>query len=314
MASSYSIAGKRIWVAGHRGMLGSAVARRLASEDCEILTAGREVLDLERQEQVERWVAVHRPHAVIVAAARVGGILANDAYPGEFLYKNLMIAANVIEAARQAGVEKLLYVASSAVYPKLAPQPITEDALLTGPFDPSHEGYATAKIAGIKLARTYRRQYGVDFISALPTNLYGPGDNFDPTTSHVIPGLIRKAHEAKLAGVETLTIWGTGTPRREFLHVDDCADALVFLLKNYSGDDHVNVGSGEDVSILELARTVCEVVGFEGEIVCDTSKPDGAVRRLMSAKTLRGMGWIPRVALPEGLAGTYGAFRDAALA
>jgi GDP-L-fucose synthase len=291
-------------------MLGSAVVRRLASEDCEILTAGREIVDLERQDQVERWVADNRPDAVVLAAARVGGILANQSYPGEFLYKNLMIAANVVEAARRGGVEKLLYVASSAVYPQFAPQPIGEDALLAGPCDPSHEGYATAKIAGLKLVTTYRRQYGVDFIAALPTNLYGPGDNFDPVNSHVVPGLIRKAHEAKETGAPSLTIWGSGAPRRELLHVDDCADALVFLLETYSGDRHVNVGSGEDVTILELAQTICRVVGFDGRIVCDTSKPDGAARRLMSADTLRSMGWKPKIGLTEGMAATYRWFLD----
>lgn len=216
-----------------------------------------------------------------------------------------MIAANVIDAARRSGVEKLLYVASSAVYPQFASQPITEHALLTGPFDPSHEGYATAKIAGLKLVGTYRRQYGADFIAALPTNLYGPGDSFDLTSSHVVPGLIRKAHEAKQGGAATLAIWGSGTPQRDLLYVDDCADALVFLLKAYSGDEHVNVGSGEDVTILKLARTVCEVVGFKGEIVCDTSKPDGAARRLMSAEALRSMGWRPKTGLQDGMAATY---------
>jgi GDP-L-fucose synthase len=304
----YDLNGKRIWVAGHRGMVGAAVVRRLASEGCEVLTAGRDALDLERQDQVERWLAEQRPDAVVMAAAKVGGILANDSYPADFLYRNLIIEANVTEAARRSGVEKLLFLGSSCIYPKFAPQPITEDALLTGPLEPTNEWYAVAKIAGIKLAQAYRRQYGCDFISAMPTNLYGPEDNFDLASSHVLPALIRKAHEARLAGARTLTIWGTGAPRREFLHVDDCADALVFLLKTYSGDEHVNVGSGEDLTILELAQAVCQVVGFEGEIVCDTSKPDGTPRKLMSAAKLRGMGWAPKVGLVGGLRSTYGWF------
>ena len=310
LSNTYELRGKRVWVAGHRGMVGAAVVRRLASEDCQVLTAGRDVLDLERQDQVERWLAEQKPDVVVMAAAKVGGILANDKYPADFLYRNLIIETNVTEAARQADVEKLLFLGSSCIYPKFAPQPIAEDALLTGPLEPTNEWYAIAKIAGVKLAQAYRRQYGLDFISAMPTNLYGPGDNFDLASSHVLPALIRKTHEAKLSRAATLTIWGTGAPRREFLHVDDCADALVFLLKTYSGAEHVNVGSGEDLTILELARTVCEVVGFTGEIVCDTSKPDGTPRKLMSADKLRGMGWAPRIGLREGLERTYEWFAD----
>jgi GDP-L-fucose synthase len=307
---AYELEGKRVWVAGHRGMVGAAIVRRLAAEQCEVLAAGRDVLDLERQDQVERWVGEQRPDAIVMAAAKVGGIFANDTYPADFLYKNLIIESNVIEAARQAGVEKLLFLGSSCIYPKHAPQPITEDALLTGPLEPTNEWYAVAKIAGIKLAQAYRRQYGLDFISAMPTNLYGPEDNFDLTSSHVLPALVRKAHEAKVSGAETLTIWGSGAPMREFLHVDDCADALVFLLKAYSGEEHVNVGSGEDLTILELAQTICQVVGFKGEIVCDTSKPDGTPRKLMSAAKLRAMGWAPRIGLREGIERTYAWFLE----
>jgi len=309
MAAPYLLAGKRVWVAGHRGMVGSALVRRLQGEGCEVLTAGRAEVDLERQEQVERWMAAHRPDALIMAAAKVGGILANDTYPADFIYKNLIIEANVIEAAHKASVEKMLFLGSSCIYPKFAPQPITEDALLTGPLEPTNEWYAVAKIAGIKLAQAYRRQYGVDYISAMPTNLYGPEDNFDLASSHVLPALIRKAHEAKRSGAKELVIWGTGAPRREFLHVDDCADALVFLLKGYSGDQHVNVGSGEDLTILELAQAVCAVVGFGGEIVCDTSKPDGTLRKLMSAEKLRSMGWAPKIGLEDGLRRTYAWFK-----
>jgi GDP-L-fucose synthase len=301
----YPLKGKRVWVAGHRGMVGGALVRRLASEDCEVLTAGREALDLERQADVEAWVADRRPDAVIMAAARVGGILANSSYPADFIYNNTIIQANVIEAARRSGVGKLLFLGSSCIYPKLAPQPITEDALLTGPLEPTNEWYAIAKIVGIKFAQAYRRQYGLDYISAMPTNLYGPGDNFDLLSSHVLPALIRKAHEAKQARAPFIEIWGTGQPRREFLHVDDCADALVFLMKTYSGEGHVNVGSGEDLTILELTRTVCRVVGYEGEVRCDASKPDGTPRKLMSADKLRGMGWAPRIGLEDGVASTY---------
>jgi GDP-L-fucose synthase len=305
MPEIYSLAGKRVWVAGHRGMVGSAIVRRLASEDCEVITASRDTLDLKRQDQVQRWMAETRPDAIFMAAAKVGGILANDSYPADFLYENLMIEANVTDAAFRSGVEKLLFLGSSCIYPKLAPQPIHEDALLTGPLEPTNEWYAVAKIAGIKLAQAYRRQHGCDFISAMPTNLYGPGDNFDLQTSHVLPALIRKAHEAKLRGDRELTIWGSGAPRREFLHVDDCADACVFLMKGYSAEAHVNVGFGEDLTILELAKTVADVVGFKGEIICDTSKPDGTPRKLMDSSRLRSMGWAPRTALREGISAVY---------
>ena len=304
----YALAGKRVWVAGHRGMVGGALVRRLAAEGCRIVTAGRDTVDLTRQDEVERWMARTRPQAVFLAAARVGGIVANDTWPADFLYDNLMIEANVIEASRRTGVEKLLFLGSSCIYPRLAPQPITEDALLSGPLEPTNEWYAIAKIAGIKLCQAYRRQHGCDFISAMPTNLYGPGDNYDLETSHVIPALIRKAHEAKLGGAPHIEIWGSGTPRREFLHVDDCADALVHVMKVYSGAEHINVGSGEDLPIADLARLVCDVVGFKGPIVKDTSRPDGTPRKLMSGARLAALGWRPRIPLRDGLAHAYAAF------
>jgi GDP-L-fucose synthase len=304
----FQLAGKRVFVAGHRGMVGGALVRRLAAERCEVLTAGRADLDLIDQRQTFEWVAANKPDAIFMAAAKVGGILANATYPAQFLYQNLVMQANIAEAARLAGVAKLMLLGSSCIYPKLAAQPIQEDALLTGPLEPTNQWYAIAKIAGIKLGESYREEYGCDFVSAMPTNLYGIGDNFDLQTSHVVPALIRKAHEAKLAGAEVLTIWGTGTPRREFLYADDCADALVFLMKAYSDGPHVNVGSGEDLEIRELAQLVCDVVGFEGEIVCDTTKPDGTPRKLMAADKLRGMGWTPKTSLSDGLAKTYAWF------
>ena len=306
-----NLTGKRVYVAGHKGMVGSAVVRRLGTENCEIITAGRDAVDLKRQSEVEAFMADTKPDAIVMAAARVGGILANDTYPADFLYDNLVIEANIIEAAFRTGVSKMLFLGSSCIYPKLAPQPIPEEALLTGPLEPTNEWYAIAKIAGIKLTQAYRRQHGCDFISAMPTNLYGPGDNFDLETSHVLPALIRKAHEARINGDNSIAVWGTGTPRREFLHVDDCADALVFLLKTYSGDEHVNVGSGEDISILDLAKLVCEVVGFTGEIVHDREKPDGTPRKLMSADKLRNMGWRPKVELKEGISSVYQWFLSA---
>ena len=304
---AYDLTDKRVYVAGHRGMVGSAIVRRLEREGCEVLVADRSV-DLREQAAVREWFAANRPDAVVVAAAKVGGIHANDTYPAEFLYDNLMIEANLIEASRQAEVEKLLFLGSSCIYPRMAPQPIPEDALLTGPLEPTNKWYAIAKIAGIKLAQAYRRQYGCDYISAMPTNLYGAGDNFDLANSHVLPALIRKAHEAKEAGADSVTIWGTGTPRREFLHVDDLADGAVFLLKNYSGEEHVNLGSGTDLPIIDLARLVCKVVGFEGDIVTDTSRPDGTPRKLMSGDKLAAMGWSPAIDLGDGIADAYRAF------
>lgn len=305
---TYQLNGKKVFVAGHRGLVGSAIVRRLEGEDCEVLVAGREDMDLCDQREVRDWFAAHRPDAVILAAAKVGGIYANDTQPADFIYDNLMIEANVIEAAHRNDVEKLLFLGSSCIYPKHAAQPMHEDALLTGSLEPTNEWYAIAKIAGIKLAQAYRKQHGRDFISAMPTNLYGPGDNFSLTTSHVLPALIRKAHEAKLSGAESMTMWGTGTPRREFLHVDDLADGCVYLLQHYSGHDHVNLGCGEDISILELNQLVNEIVGFQGEIVHDLSKPDGTPRKLLDTTRLNDLGWRPRIGLREGIAQTYAWF------
>jgi GDP-L-fucose synthase len=307
--NSYALAGKRVYVAGHKGMVGSAIVRRLGQENCEILTADRSV-DLREQSAVRAWIADNRPDVVVVAAAKVGGILANDTYPAQFLYDNLMIEANLIEASYRAGAEKLLFLGSSCIYPKFAEQPILEDALLTGPLEPTNEWYAIAKIAGIKLCQAYRKEYGADFISAMPTNLYGPGDNYDLNSSHVLPALIRKAHEARKAGLASIEIWGTGSPRREFLHADDLADGCVFLLKNYSGDEHVNLGSGTDITIAELTALVCEIVGFAGTITHDTSKPDGTPRKLMSGEKIAAMGWSPRLSLREGIADAYRAFLE----
>ncbi|KPF63265.1 GDP-L-fucose synthase [Porphyrobacter sp. AAP60] len=305
MTTSYSLSGKRVFVAGHKGMAGSAIVRRLEREGCVLLTAERPELDLMDQAQTRAWFADHQPQAVFVAAAKVGGILANDSFPADFLYDNLMIEANIIEAAHRSDVEKLLFLGSSCIYPKLAEQPMAEGALLTGPLEPTNEWYAIAKIAGIKLGQAFRRQHGRDFISAMPTNLYGPGDNFSLTTSHVLPALIRKTHEAKLEGAESIVVWGTGTPLREFLHVDDLADACVFLMRHYSDPMHVNVGFGEDVSILDLTRMVCEVIGFAGTISHDLTKPDGTPRKLLDSRKLQAMGWRPSISLREGVLATY---------
>lgn len=301
----FPLAGKRVWVAGHRGMVGSAIVRRLEREDCEILVADRSAVDLTRLDQVDGWMADARPDAIFMAAAKVGGILANDTLPADFLYQNLMIAANVTEAAHRQNVAKMLFLGSSCIYPKEAEQPIAEASLMTGPLEPTNEWYAVAKIAGIKLAQAYRKQHGRDFISAMPTNLYGPGDNFDLGSSHVLPALIRKAHEAKLSGASEIAVWGTGTPRREFLHADDCADACVFLMQNYSAAEHVNVGSGQDLPIIDLARLVCQIVGFDGVLRTDPSKPDGTMRKLMSGDKLRAMGWTPSITLSDGVAAVY---------
>ncbi len=303
----FSLADKRVFVAGHRGMVGSALVRRLAREDCRMLTADRR-LDLRDQRAVREWFDAHRPEVVLVAAAKVGGILANDSLPATFLYDNLMIEANIVEAARLVGVDKLLLLGSSCIYPKFAEQPISEDSLLTGPLEPTNEWYAIAKIAGIKLCQAYRRQYGCNFISAMPTNLYGPEDNFDLTSSHVLPALIRKAHEAKVAGAQSMTVWGSGQPRREFLHVDDLAEACIHLLHVYEGEAPINVGSGTDVTIAELARLVTEAVGFGGNIVFDTSKPDGTPRKLMDGSRIAALGWQPTIALDAGIAQTYQTF------
>lgn len=297
----FSLEGKRVWVAGHKGMVGSAIVRRLQAEDCSVLVADRKTLDLTDQSGTRSWIAEKKPDVVVLAAARVGGILANDTYPVDFLHDNLVIQTNVIEGAYRAGVSKLLFLGSSCIYPKFAEQPIAEESLLTGALEPTNQWYAIAKIAGIKLCQAYRRQYGCDFISAMPTNLYGPGDNFDLKSSHVVPALIRKAIEAKERGDKEITIWGTGGARREFLYVDDCADACIHLLKTYSDESHINVGSGQDMTILELTKAICDVVGFDGAIVRDLSKPDGTPRKLMKADKLRAMGWAPTVSLKDGL-------------
>lgn len=309
LGETYDLSGRRVFVAGHRGMAGSAIARRLASENCEVLTATRQDVDLMDQAATRAWFAREKPDAVFVAAAKVGGILANDSYPADFLYDNLMIEANVIEASHRTDVEKLLFLGSSCIYPKFAAQPMNEDELLTGELEPTNEWYAIAKIAGIKLGQAYRKQHGRDYISAMPTNLYGPGDNFSLESSHVLPALIRKAHEAKLAGAESMELWGTGSAKREFLHVDDLADACVFLLKEYSDHGHVNVGCGEDIAILDLVKLVNRIVGFEGEIVHDLSKPDGTPRKLLDTAKLTGLGWTPSIPLEEGIAATYDWFR-----
>lgn len=308
MNETFDLRGKRVFVAGHRGMVGSAIVRRLAAEDCEILTVGRDGLDLLDQAGVRRWMADHRPDAVVMAAAKVGGILANDRFPADFLYENIELQTNVIEAAFRSEVGKLLFLGSSCIYPKFAPQPIPEDALLTGPLEPTNEWYAIAKIAGLKLCQAYRRQHGVDYISAMPTNLYGPGDNFHLESGHVIPALMRKAHEAKQAGHKSLQVWGSGKPMREFLHVDDAADALVFLLKTYTGESHINVGTGQDITIAELARTVASVVGGDAKITFDTTKPDGTPRKLLDVSRLFATGWRPRYSLRSGLEQTYAWF------
>ena len=298
--ASYRLDGKRVFVAGHRGMVGAAVVRRLAAEPCEIVTATRGELDLRRQTDVEAWIKRTRPQVVVVAAAKVGGILANDSRPAEFLYENLAIQTNLVHAAKLCEVEKLLFLGSSCIYPRLAEQPIREEALLTGPLEPTNEWYAVAKIAGIKMCQAYRRQYGCDFISAMPTNLYGPHDNYDLLSSHVAAALLVKAHRAKLEGRSELEVWGTGTPRREFMYVDDLADALVFLLKTYSGEEHVNVGVASDVTIRELAETVMRVVGLDAELRFDRSKPDGTPRKLMDSSRLFAMGWTPKTSLEDG--------------
>ncbi|MBD8892471.1 GDP-L-fucose synthase [Roseibium litorale] len=305
---TYDLKGKKVYVAGHRGMVGSAIVRRLSSERCDILTVARSDVDLTRQHEVEVWMEKTRPDVVFIAAAKVGGILANDTYAADFLYENMILEANIIHAAHKTGVEKLLFLGSSCIYPKFAAQPIVEESLLTGALEETNEWYAIAKIAGVKLCQAYRRQYGNDFISAMPTNLYGPGDNFDLQSSHVMPALIRKAHDAKISGASELVMWGSGKPRREFLHVDDCADACVHLLKMYSDHIPINIGSGDDISILDLTKLISEVIGFTGKISSDLTKPDGTPRKLMSADRLRALGWAPRILLEDGIRTTYQAF------
>ena len=296
----------KIFVAGHRGMVGSAIVRRLQAEGfTQILTRNRSDLDLLDRLAVRRFFEIERPEFVFDAAARVGGIIANSEKPVEFLIENLTIQNNVIQAAADFGAAKLLFLGSSCIYPKLAPQPISEDSLLTGPLEPTNDAYALAKIAGIKLCQAYAKQHGKNFISAMPTNLYGPNDNFDLRTSHVLPALIRKVHEAKTSGARTVAVWGTGTPRREFLHVDDLADACLFLLNNDDSPEIVNIGCGEDFTIRELVETVCETLGFDGDLIFDTSKPDGTPRKLLNIEKLRSLGWSPRIPLREGILDAY---------
>lgn len=303
--SLFDLKGARVYVAGHGGMVGGAIVRRLGSENCIVLTTDRRSLDLTRQADTETWLDRIKPDVVVVAAARVGGIAYNDAYPVEFLADNLAIELNLIRGARAAGVRKLLFLGSSCIYPKLAPQPMREDMLLTGPLEPTNEWYAVAKIAGIKLVEAMRRQYGADFISAMPTNLYGPRDNYHPEHSHVPAALIRRMHEAKLANARNVTVWGTGKPRREFLFVDDLADACVFMLKNYSDMEFLNVGTGEDIAIGDFARVVADVVGFQGDLVFDRSRPDGTPRKLLDVSKLTALGWRARTDLQSGLEATY---------
>lgn len=306
----YSLARKRVWVCGHRGMVGSALVRRLASEDCLVLTARSDEVDLRDSAAVRSWMGANRPDFVFIAAAKVGGILANRDYPADFLYDNLMIEANVIRGAADFGVEKLLLLGSSCIYPKLAPQPMPESALLTGPLESTNQWYAIAKIAGVKLCEAFRAQHGCDFISAMPTNLYGHGDNFDLTSSHVLPALMRKIHDATMSGEPTVEIWGSGSPLREFLNVDDLADACVHLAKTYSSPVAINVGSGQEVAIKNLAEIIADVVGYRGSFVFDASKPDGTPRKLLDTTLLFSTGWSPSIQLRDGIASTYRWYLD----
>jgi len=301
----FDLAGKRVYVAGHTGMVGAALVRRLKAEACTILTVDRATLDLTCQAETEQWIDTAKPGAVILAAAKVGGIAFNDSHPVDFLFDNLAIALNVIRASYAAGVKKLLFLGSSCIYPQLAPQPMDEEMLLTGPLEPTNQWYAVAKIAGIKLVEAFRQQYGADFISVMPTNLYGPGDNYHPEHSHVPAALIRRLHEAKLADAPTVTVWGTGRPRREFLAVDDLADACVFVLKHYSGSKFLNVGTGQDITIAEFAQLVADVVGYRGRFVFDTSRPDGAPQKLLNVSELTRLGWRAKTPLREGIAAAY---------
>ena len=306
--------GKRVWVAGHRGLVGSALMRRLEREPVgEIVTATSGEVDLRRQAEAERFVSDAKPDVIFLAAGRVGGIEANRSAQGEFLYDNLMIGANVLEAARRAGVSKTVVLGSSCIYPRQAPQPITEEALLTGPLEPTNEGYAVAKIATLELGKMYRRQFGMNVVSLMPTNLYGPGDDFDPVRSHVLAALLRKIHEAKLSGSHAVEVWGTGAPRREFLYVDDLADAALFALRNYEGESHLNVGTGRDITIRELAEQIAEVVGWQGELVFNTDMPDGMPRKLLDVSQLDRLGWTARIDLPTGLEQTYGWYVESQL-
>jgi GDP-L-fucose synthase len=296
---------ERIWVAGHRGMVGSAITRLLESQGRKVLKVDRSILDLRRQPEVEFWLRANQPTAIIFAAAKVGGILANSTYPADFIYDNLTIQTNVIHGAHKAGVDRLVFLGSSCIYPKFAPQPIVESSLMTGPLEPTNEWYAIAKIAGIMTCQAYRRQHGRRYVSVMPCNLYGPNDNFDLQTSHVLPALIRKFHEAKLSGARDVVVWGTGTPLREFLHVDDLAKGVVFCLDHYDEYEHINCGAGFDVTIREIAETIARVVGFNGNLVFDTTKPDGTPRKIMDSSRIRALGWKPEISLEEGLASSY---------
>jgi len=304
----FDLRGKRVYVAGHSGLAGSAILRRLASEGCELLTADRAALDLRNQEQTENWIAQARPDVIFLAAARVGGIYANDTVPAEFLADNLAIALNVMRAAVAAKVKKLMFLGSSCVFPRNAPQPMTEDLLLTGALEPTNEWYAVAKIAGIKLAQAYRRQYGADFISVMPTNLYGPGDNYHPDNSHVPAALIRRFHEAKVRGADEVVVWGTGEPKREFMAADDLGDACVFVMKHYSGEGFLNIGTGEEVSIKEFAQVVAEIVGYRGKLVFDINRPDGPPRKRLDITKLTALGWAAKTPLRAGMKAAYADF------
>ena len=301
----FSLKRKKVFVAGHRGMVGSAVSRRLAREDVELVTATRAELDLRDANAVAAWMADKRPNVVVMAAAKVGGIHANNSYPVDFLQDNLMIQNSVMRGAHLADVERFLFLGSSCIYPRLAPQPILEDSLLTGPLEPTNEPYAIAKIAGIKMVQAYRHQYGRDWISAMPTNLYGPGDNYHPENSHVLPGLLRRFHEAKICGDQDVVIWGSGKPLREFMHADDLADALVFILNHYSSENHIKIGSGQEVSIKELAQIIRDTVGSKHKLRFDITKPDGTPRKLLDSSKLLKLGWRPRISLVEGIAQVY---------
>jgi GDP-L-fucose synthase len=304
----FDLKGKRVYVAGHGGMVGSAIVRRLRSEECEILTVDRAKLDLTRQEATERCLEALEPDVVVLAAAKVGGIAFNDKYPGDFLGENLAIELNIIRASYVVGAKKLLFLGSSCIYPKFAPQPMSEDLLLSGPLEPTNQWYAVAKIAGVKLVEAYRRQFAADFISIMPTNLYGQGDNYHPEHSHVPAALIRRFHEAKIDGAPVVTVWGSGQPRREFLAVDDLADACVFVLKNYSGDEFLNIGTGQDITISDFARLVADIVGYRGEIEFDRSRPDGTPRKLLDISRLTRLGWHAKIGLRDGLAMAYADF------
>ncbi len=301
----YDLNGKKVWVAGHNGLVGSAIVRRLKEENCEILTPSRKELDLTNQAETNAWVEKNKPDAIFLAAAKVGGIKANSDFPAEFIYLNTMIASNVIQASYKNKVEKLLFLGSSCIYPKLANQPIKESELLKGALEKNNEWYAIAKITGLKMTEAYRRQYNCDFISAMPTNLYGENDNFDLKTSHVLPALLRKAHEAKISNASEMSVWGSGNPLREFLYVDDLADGLIFIMKNYSDNEHINIGYGADISIKELATTICKIVGFKGELKFDSSMPDGTPRKMMDSSKLLNLGWKPKTSLEEGIKKTY---------